>query len=123
MSLDAQRRSGLILLAVPLAWAAQGLFGWYVASTVCRTTPATAAFPGLGRALIAGATVVALAVSLVALRAALGLRARESATHSLEDERREYLVHATLLVATALSFGLLLAGLPTILVRVCGETR
>ena len=110
-------RLRLAVLAPPLFWAAQGLFGWFVASHACPGTSQPWSL-GAARWAVAIATLVALAVSVPAL----AVTARRFAGGN-GDERVHYLSMAGLLVGAALTLGLLYAGLPALILSACGEMR
>ena len=114
-------RFGLALAVPPVAWAAQGLFGWFVAGHVCRGAGAAAPCfgPGAARLLVAAATLLALGATVATLVAARG-RYRADGAAAVADERRRFVAFAALVTATALGVGLLWAGLPVLLLPFCG---
>jgi len=111
-------RLTLAVAMPPLVWAAQGLFGWFVASHAC---PGTAQPWSLttARWLVVLATLVALAVSVPGL--AVAVRRREG--RNGDPERVHYLSMVGLLVGATLTLGVLLAGLPALMLSACGEMR
>jgi hypothetical protein len=115
--MTARTRLRLAVLAPPIFWAAQGLFGWFVASHACPGTSQPWSL-GAARWAVAIATLIALAVSVPALTFA----ARQFAGGN-DDERLHYLSMAGLLVGAALTLGLLYAGLPALVLSTCGEMR
>jgi uncharacterized membrane protein YhaH (DUF805 family) len=113
-----RKRLTLALALPPLVWSAQGLFGWFAASHAC---PGTAQPWSLttARWLVVAATVISLAVSIPALRTALKpLRA-----HDVLPEHIHYLSMLAVAVGATLTLGVVLAGLPALLLRVCGVAR
>jgi hypothetical protein len=111
-------RLALAVTLPPVVWAAQGLFGWFVAAHAC---PGTAQPWSLttARWLVALATLVALAVSVPGLTVA----ARRVDGGNGDPERIHYLSMVGLLVGASLTLGLLLAGLPALMLSACGEMR
>jgi hypothetical protein len=114
----ARRRLWLAVSIPPAAWAVQGLLGWFIASHAC---PGTSKPWSLGAARIAiiVVTVLALATSIPALISS----ARRYRAQEQQPERVHYLSMVGLVVGAALTLGLLLAGLPAIVVHACGEMR
>jgi hypothetical protein len=116
----AQAPAGRALFPVmgpPLAWMAQGLLGWFVASHASSAAPFALLSARSARVLIAILTAVALAVTVSGIAAARSqLR---SARASVDPERAEFLSMAGLVVAGSLTLGVAWAGL-VLLVRVCG---
>jgi hypothetical protein len=124
-------RYWLPVTAPALAWATQGLVGWFVVAHACpggmaRAPHAARLFsPAAARWLIAGVTAAALAVSAWAVMVGLG-RWRTLAADGrgeLARERVRFVATAGMFVATALGVGLVWAGLPAWLLHVCGATQ
>jgi heme/copper-type cytochrome/quinol oxidase subunit 2 len=113
-----QRRLTLAVALPPVVWAGQGLFGWFVASHAC---PGTAQPWSLttARWLVVAATILGLGVSVPGLAAAF--RRREGKNG--DGERVHYLSMTGLLVGATLTLGLILAGLPALMLSACGEMR
>lgn len=118
------------LVATPaLAWSAQGLLGWYLASLACQRRPAGAGFLSAGgtRAALLVLSLVALGASLAALATAWRDRRRfageDSSPAATLWESIDFLATAGVLMGVALSIGIFWAGIPSILVHVCGEIR
>ena len=124
------RRPGqwLPLAAPAVAWAAQGLFGWYVAAHACAEAgPRRLAwsFPS-ARWIVGLLALAALAVTVVSLAAALRtLRQRRETQRAGagSNDRAEYLGLAGILVAGSLTLGLFFGGLPALLLVACGVMR
>jgi hypothetical protein len=118
------------LVATPaLAWSAQGLLGWYIASLACQRHHARLGSLSAGgtRALLLVLSLVALGASLAALATAWRDRRRfageDSSPAATLWESIDFLATAGILMGVALSIGIFWAGLPSILVQVCGEIR
>jgi hypothetical protein len=124
--MTAWHRRGLWLTAVapPLGWIAQGLGGWYIVAHACPAGEEPLAL-GRARLLVGVITAVALVVSGAALWAAQRAwrRAEPFDDDSAVSERRIFTAMAGTLVAVTVTLGLVLAVLPMLLLRACGETR
>lgn len=126
-TLASPRRLAFAVIAPPLAWAAQGLLGWYFAARACRTGG-----PGWGplssggvRLLLLTVSVAAFAVTVAALAAARRdmRRLAQKTPGTPLGESAGYLATVGVLIGTALAIGIFWAGLPALLVDVCGEMR
>jgi hypothetical protein len=114
----------------PLVWMAQGASAWYLVGRACpsRWEPLSL---GICRALIALVTLVALAVTVVGLvraRMALHDDHRPLAVGDIDgfsaaDEQRRFVALLGLVAAVAMTFGLVLACLPSFVIHACGEAR
>lgn len=102
--------------APPLLWMAQGALGWFIAAHACPPS-AEPLSVGAARTAVALITLGALVVSVVGLVAA----ARVWRTEKLE--RVHFVSMLALVVCVTLTLGLVLAGLPSLVLSHCGETR
>ncbi|MFC4313702.1 hypothetical protein ACFPN2_31805 [Steroidobacter flavus] len=110
------------ILGAPLAWAAQGLIGWFVSARACA-----------GDLDSGGARVAELVISIVALIVALagvgiGLRAwRHSADSSIAairaEVRQDFLAAVALIVSVSFSLGIVWAALSAFLLPMCERMR
>jgi hypothetical protein len=116
----ARKRLWLAITVPPLVWAAQGLFGWFVASYACPGTSRPWSY-GTARWAVAIATVLALAVTVAAL--AILVRDGRAAWRHRGEERVHYLSMVGLVVVCSLTLGLVFAGLPAAFISGCGEIR
>ena len=116
--MTSRKRLTLAVALPPIFFGIQGLFGWFVASHAC---PGTAQPWSLttARWLLVVATVIALAVSVPALNAAVRRRGAANG----DPEKIHYLSMMGLLVGATLTLGVLLAGLPALMIGSCGEMR
>ena len=122
------RSSWLPLTAPSIAWAAQGLLGWWVAAHACAEAGPRRlvwTFPS-ARWIVGLLAAAALAVTVASLAAALRTLRRHRTAEGSEpapNDRFGYLGRAGLLVAGTLTLGLFFAGLPALLLVACGVTR
>jgi hypothetical protein len=116
--MTSRTRLTLTVALPPLVWAAQGLFGWFVASHACPGTGQPWSL-STARWLVAAATLLALAVSMPGLAVAV----RRGNGGNGDPEQVHYLSMVGLLVGASLTLGVLLAGLPALMLTACGETR
>lgn len=110
------------LLAAPVAWSLQELFGWYFGARVCAALPL-----GGVRVVLGAASLVALAVSVWgALVGWRNLQRTSGGTTLLgtdANERVEFMSLAGLLVSSVFVLGIFWAGLSTVVLDVCGYVR
>ena len=115
----ARKRLWTAVLLPPVFWALQLSFGWFVEAHACPGTSRPWSL-GAARVAVGIVTIVSLAVSLWGLSVAL----RHWKGRGAEDvERARYLSMAGLVVGVALTLGILFAGLPSVILRGCGEVR
>jgi hypothetical protein len=118
---------GLVL--APLAWAAHGLLGWFIAARACADGDAAWGVvpPGGVRLLLGLLAVAALAVAFAGASAGasrwrqLSTRPRLEAAYGRDS--REFLAIAALFVSIGFGVGIVLNGLPAVLVGACVFTR
>lgn len=120
----------LWLALAPICWMAQGAAAWYVTGRAC---PAAAPPLSLGtaRVLIVAITLAALVGSVGALTAATqGWKTVEGETTGAASvarspvlERRRFAAMVAFVVGISLTLGLLMAGLPALVLHACGEAR
>jgi hypothetical protein len=119
-------RAWAAVAAPPLAWAAQGLAGWYVSGQACANGGA-----GWGTLSPAGvrvlvACITALSIATTAWALLTGYRRWTSTAGPRHArvveglEAAEFVSAAALLMGAALLLGLVWAALPVLLVDVCG---
>jgi hypothetical protein len=107
---------------------AQGACAWYIVGRACpaRREPLSL---GVCRAVIVVLTLAALGVTLIGLaRARQTLRgdrpvAVGNSALAAADEQRRFVALLGLVAAVALTFGLVLACLPSFVIHACGEAR
>jgi heme/copper-type cytochrome/quinol oxidase subunit 2 len=116
--MTSRKRLTLAVALPPLVWAGQGLFGWFVASHACPGTAQPWSLTTV-RWLLVLATIVALAVSVPGLMVAVRKREASNGDH----EKVHYLSMMGLLVGATLTLGVLLAGLPALMIGTCGVMR
>jgi predicted permease len=116
----ARKRLWLAITLPPVVWAAQGLFGWFVASHGCPGTSRPWSYTA-ARWAVAVATVLALAVTVAAL--AIVVRHVRSPSRGPDAERVRYLSMAGLVVGSSLILGVIFAGLSAAFLSGCGEMR
>jgi hypothetical protein len=115
----ASKRLWAAVLLPPVFWALQLSFGWFVEAHACpgASRPWSLA---AARWAVGAATVAALAVTIWGL----GVAVRHWKGRGAEDvERARHLSMAGLVVGVSLTLGVLLAGLPSLILRGCGEVR
>jgi hypothetical protein len=117
------------VIAPPLAWATQGLFGWFVSGAGCRDGRS---YWGVSLSTL---TTAAIVVSVIALAVAvagivLGYRGWTAAEDRRPDlnvingrTRAAYLAASGVLISGMFAVGIVWAGLGAILVNPCGQTR
>jgi hypothetical protein len=120
MAPDAKKRLWLSVTIPPAAWAAQGLFGWFVSSHACPGTSQPWSF-GAARWAVILSAVAALAVSVGAL--VVSIRKVRSLHRGNDVERVRYLSMVGLLVAASITLGLVYSGLSAVVISGCGEMR
>ncbi len=121
-------RAGWTWLALaPLCWMVQGAAAWYVTGRAC---PAAAPPLSLAaaRGLVVAITLAAMVGSVGALVAADRARRNEQARAGVRAaaevvERKRFIALAGLVVGVALTLGLLMSGLPAIVLHACGAAR
>src|SRR5947207_14588746 len=116
----ARKRLWLAITVPPLVWAAQGLFGWFVASYGCPGTSMPWSY-GAARWAVAIATVLALAVTVAGL--AIVVRHFRSLPRHRDADRIRYLSMVGLAVGCSLTLGVIFAGLSAAFLGGCGEMR
>src|SRR5438874_6825454 len=105
---SARKRLGLAITIPPVLWAAQGLFGWFVASHACPGTSRPWSYAA-ARSAVVIATVLALAVTIAAL--SVIIRHGRSVPRGADGEPVRYLSMVGLVVGCFLTLGLIFAGL------------
>jgi hypothetical protein len=116
--------------AAPLAWAAQGLIGWWISAQVCADgTPQWGTWSaGQVRTLLVVLSGVALAIAVAAVLASYrGWRARrqpgESAEAFASDFRVGFMAMAGMLIGSVFAVAIVLAGIAVSTVSVCEYMR
>lgn len=112
------------LTLAPIAWAAQGLSGWWVASQACAGH-APAAYV---RTVLLSSSAVALVVGLAGFWLALGhwrrwRRTEESQAQLTDRERLAFMAIAGVLVSACLTSGIVLTGIAESTLSVCELIR
>jgi hypothetical protein len=111
------RRLWFGLVAAPTAWAAEGLFGWWVGAQIC-----TAWSVGRVRAMVGVFSIVMLAVAIAGLLT--GLRNwRDTSVTAKQVERVEFMSFGGVLVSVAFVIGIFWSGLSAVFIDVCGGMR
>jgi hypothetical protein len=124
----AHRKLWLAAAAPPVAWMAQGAIGWFLTAEACPPSLGPLSFGG-ARTAVAIITAVALAISIAGFVAArrqwraLTTPAGESREATTTSERVRFVAMLGLLVCVTLTLGLCMAGLPSLVLQRCGETR
>ena len=115
----ASKRLWPAVLLPPVFWALQLSIGWFVEAHAC---PGTSRPWSLGAARIAVGvvTLAALAVSVWGLTVVFRYWKGRDAD---DVERARYLSMAGFVVGVTLTLGILFAGLPSVILRGCGEVR
>ncbi len=113
------------IIAPPIAWAVQGLFGWYFGGADCANGSA-----GGGGTLQLAETCVSIAMAVVAI---VGLvKALGNWRHTAEPARLEtangrttvqYLSAAGALISGIFLIAIVWAGVGAVIVNACGSTR
>lgn len=121
----------IVAALTALVWMAQGTASWYVVGHACPAGERQWSL-GVARGLVVALTLAALAVSITgivrALRVLRGTRGLPpgkqfpTLSETLAEQKR-FTAMLALLAGAALTLGLLFAGLPALVIRVCGETR
>jgi hypothetical protein len=106
------------LVAPPLAFGAEGAFGWWAGAKIC-----TSLSIGSVRALIGVVTIAMLVVALVGLSTGVNSYRAVSATHHAAADRVEFMAFAGVLVSTSFVVGLIWFGLNAVFINVCGGMR
>jgi len=117
----------LAALVPPLAWLGQGTLGWYLAGHACPREGAAISLGGARGAIIA-LTIGGLIASLTALLSlSRGAWARlgpgEERKPATAIERRRFVATAAVVASATLALGLVLAGLPALVINACGDAR
>jgi uncharacterized membrane protein YhaH (DUF805 family) len=116
----ARKRLWLAITIPPVVWAAQGLFGWFVASHACPGSSMPWSY-GAARWAVTVATVLALAVTVAAITVVV--RHYRSLSRHRDVERVRYLSMVGLVVSCSLTLGVIFAGLSAAFLSGCGEMR
>lgn len=123
-----RRRLWLALVCAPLAWALQGLLGWYVSGSACADRDASWGSLGGGgvRAVEIGISAIALAIALACFLT--GLRAFQASadravTAIHARARADFLAAAALLISAVFALGIVWAALPSFILPVCERMR
>jgi hypothetical protein len=118
------------IAAAPLAWAAQGLIGWWVSSRVCADgTPQWGSWSAATvRLTLVSLSAAALLVALVGAAAAYrAFRARRQPGRSTEAFTGEYrlgfMAMAGVLISSIFAVAIVLAGIAVGTVSVCEYMR
>jgi hypothetical protein len=115
----ASKRLWPAVLLPPVFWALQLSFGWFVEAHACPGTSRPWSV-GAARVAVGIVTVLSLAVSVWGLLVVFRYWKGRGAD---DVERARYLSMAGLVVGVALTLGILFAGLPSVILRGCGEVR
>ncbi|HEY2743740.1 MAG TPA: hypothetical protein VGL86_03925 [Polyangia bacterium] len=112
----------------PLLWMAQGALGWFIAAHACPPGAEPLSL-STARVLIGVLTLIALVATtagIVAARSRTVLPADASGepeAATAAAQRRRFVAVFGLFVCVTLTLGLILAGLPSLMLHACGETR
>jgi hypothetical protein len=123
----ARLRTALII--APVAWALNGLLGWFVATQACLDgTDSWGALSGGGvRVLLGLVSIGALGATLFGLMTAATIWRRNTAGPGLDNVQGgtsvSFLAAAGLLMGIIFTFGVVLNALAPIMVGVCESTR
>lgn len=111
-------------LLPPALWAAQGTLGWYVGGHACAALEPGWS-PRLIRPVLQLSTVVAAAVvaALLLLARRHQRLAEDAGTASPSRERTRFVAMLAAVAGVTLLLGLVLAGLPAVVVHTCGQAR
>ncbi len=119
------------LWAGPLAWAAQGLLGWWIGGSACANgTPGTSVWHlsiGGLQVLVGVISVIAILIALAGL--VIGYRSYQRSTPQpdLSDIRGrgrvDFMAASGLLVSSIFVIATVWAGLTSVLVNPCGTMR
>jgi hypothetical protein len=115
------RRIWIGILGAPLAWAAQGLIGWFISARACAGE-----IDGNVRTLEVVVSLLALIVALTGFW--IGLLAwRRSGDRGLAairaEVRPDFLAAVAMIVSAAFSLGIVWAGLSAFLLPMCERMR
>jgi uncharacterized membrane protein len=116
----ARKRLWIAITVPPVVWAAQGLFGWFVASHACPGTSRPWSYTAARWAVMI-ATVLALAVTVAGL--IVVIRHGRLLPRGADGERVHYLSMVGLVVGCSLTLGVIFAGLSAAFLGGCGEIR
>ncbi len=122
---NAPRWLWFTIVAGPIAWAVQGLFGWWFGSANC----APAAMAGGGGLTIAETFISIGALIVVAIALVEGFRnwRRSGESTRLEDANGrttlQYLTAAGALVSASFLVAIVWAGVGLVIVNACGSMR
>ncbi len=106
------------LVAPPLAFGADGAFGWWAGAQICRSMSI-----GSVRVLVGGVTLAMLIVSLAGLATGVrSYRQASAAAHAAAD-RVEFMALGGVLVSSSFVVGLIWFWLNAVFVTVCGGMR
>jgi len=116
------------VLVPPALWAAQGTLGWYVGGQSCAgLEPGWS--PRLVRVVLQLMTVLAIGV-VGALLVVARRRRRDAAgaeigaeTGGAAAERARFVATLAIVAGVTLLLGVVLAGLPSVMVQTCGQAR
>jgi hypothetical protein len=118
------RRAVWVALLAPAAfWMLQGTLGWLIAARACPRSGGTLSL-GQARLLIGFITALTLAGTVTAVLFAW--RALGRSDDDLHDEPRDrtrFLARMTLVIGLTMALGLCLAGLPSVILDACTESR
>ncbi len=116
-----RNRIWLAAAVPPLAWMAQGAFGWLIGSHACPPSEEPLSF-GTARILVGVSALGALILSIAGIVAAYrGWRDLPSRTE--KEERARYVAMLGLVACVTLTLGLIFNGLPSLFLHQCGEAR
>jgi hypothetical protein len=123
----ATRQIWRAVAAAIILWALQEMFGWYVAAHACPTATGPLKL-ATARVLIEVVTLLALAAAVTGLVTAGRLWRRVRAADSggpvpPSPERARFMAMLGLLTCVTIALGIVMAGLPALFVRTCGEMR
>ena len=125
-----RRLAWIWFVLTPICWMAQGAAAWYVTGRACPAAAPPLSFAA-ARWLIVLFTAAALTSSVGALTAAGrilrhpdgAVEGERGAVRSIPDERRRFAAMSGMVIGVTLTLGLLLAGLPAVVLHACAEPR
>jgi hypothetical protein len=106
------------LLAPPLAFAAEGAFGWWIGAGIC-----TSYSIGSVRILVAIVSIATLIVASAGLSTGIQSYRAASATHHAAGDRVEFMALGGVFVSSAFLVGLIWFGLNAVFINSCGGMR
>jgi hypothetical protein len=106
------------LVAPPLAFGAEGAFGWWAGAQLCTSLSIRSA-----RVLIGMVSVAMLAIAIVALWTGIRGYREASATRDAAGDRIEFMALGGVLVSVSFVVGLIWSALNGVFVTGCGGMR